>query len=411
MPRIKLTDRVLRYLKTEKKSEEFVDQDFRHAEFGVRVGSSGRKSFFVRYRMDGRKGRRNRLPLGAYPSTSLATAREKAISVIADAHSGKDPARIRRTKKKENSVSVLFEAFMKQKESTYVRTTYRNYFAMWNKDCEKQVGEMKPSDVERRDIVELLDKIEERTNAPHMVNRTRTMLMSMFNWAVAKGLCKYNPVLGVPRAQKKEFPGERFLSRAEIKTYWLKSEDLEASDKVYWRLLLLLALRPGEVLKLRWDWIDREVLTIPASHVKNRREHKLYLSDLARAEVESLKETSSCEDFLFPGLTYGSHRKTIRESHAKMTVAMEVPYWTARDIRRTCETQMRTFIRDSEGISRVLNHDVSQIRKHYDRGDYFERKKDVLIQWTQWLKEVVGESDQKVVSLADYRGRNSSYFK
>lgn len=404
MPRIKLTDKVVRHITTEKSSEEFVDQDFGQGEFGVRVSNAGKKSFFIRYRIDGRKGKRNRFPLGTYPAITLASAREKALQTIADTQSGKDPARIRKSKKNENSVTALYEAFMKQKEASYVRTTYINYISMWKKDCENVIGDIKPSDVERRDIVELLDQIEERTNAPHMVNRTRTMLMSMFNWAVAKDLCKYNPVLGVPKAQKRELPGERFLSRTEIKTYWMQSEEMQVNERVFWRLLLLLALRPGEVMKLQWSWIDGEVLTIPASHVKNKREHKLYLTESARAEVEALKPFSGKSDFLFPGQTFDDHCKTYKEAHGKMVVAMKAAYWTARDIRRTCETQMRTFIRDSEGISRVLNHDVSQIRKHYDRGDYFDRKREVLIHWTQWLKEVIDKSEKKVVNLSEYRG-------
>jgi len=73
--------------------------------------------------------------------------------------------------------------------------------------------------------------------------------------------------------------------------------------------------------------------------------------------------------------------------------------WTPRDLRRTCETHMRTFIRDGEGISRVLNHDVSAIRKHYDKGDYFDRKREVLIKWSQWLKTLVEEKEAKVVNL------------
>jgi len=95
---------------------------------------------------------------------------------------------------------------------------------MWNKDCDKHIGDMKAEDVERHHISDLLDRIEARVPAPHMVNRTRTLLMSLFSWSVAKGRCKYNPVVGVPKAQKREMPGERFLSRDEIKTYWRCTE-------------------------------------------------------------------------------------------------------------------------------------------------------------------------------------------
>jgi len=403
MPRIKLTDKVVKALSTVKDSEEFIDNDFRSGEFGVRVSSAGRKAFFLRYRVDGRKGKRSRLPLGTYPAVSLAAAREKALSSVAEVQNGVNPAMLRQEKRKADTVGALFDAYMLQKESSFVRSTYRNYWAMWKKDCEKLLGDMKPADIERRHIIELLDNVESRTDGPHMANRVRTMLMSMFNWAVAKDRCKYNPVLGVSKAQKRELPCERFLSRDEIRKYWESSEELDTNSRVFWRLLLLLALRPGEVMKLEWRWIDDEVLTIPGSAVKNKREHQLYLTDSARAEIKLLEPLSAHTGFLFPGHQSESSRKTFKLAHDQMLKKMAVPHWTPRDIRRTCETQMRTFIRDSEGISRVLNHDVSAIRRHYDRGDYFDRKRDVLIKWGRWVEDVVVHKDkQRVVNLTRY---------
>ena len=163
--------------------------------------------------------------------------------------------------------------------------------------------------------------------------------------------------------------------------------------------------------KLRWDWIDGNVLTIPASAVKNRRRHQLHLGTLCQIELESLKRVSDYTDFLFPGLRENDHRRDFTNAHKRMLKAMECPPWTPRDIRRTCETQMRTFLRDSEGISRVLNHDVSVIRKHYDQNDYFERKKEVLIRWNNWLLEVATTSSNKVVRLRDYIGGNGEGYE
>jgi integrase len=174
-------------------------------------------------------------------------------------------------------------------------------------------------------------------------------------------------------------------------------------ERVFWRLLLLLALRPGEVMKLRWSWIDRDVLTIPGSEVKNGRTHSLYLSALAREVLDNLRKKTGDGTFLFPSVRGDSHRLDFTNSQNLLQTAMECPDWTARDIRRTCETQMRTFLRDGEGVSRVLNHDVSAIRKHYDRNDYFDRKKEVLDKWTQWIANLLKEENEKVVKLSDYR--------
>lgn len=401
MPELHLNDRSLRNLKTSKAQEDFKDSTFTVGEFGVRLSANGSKRFFVRYRIS---GKRRRMMLGAYPGLSLADARKRAHKLCVETGDGADPAKVKSEKKKAETVQALYEAFMEQKKSSFAVTTYRNYWAMWGKDCKKLIGDMRASEVDRQSIIELLDNIEERTSAPHMVNRTRTMLMSLFNWAVSKNRCKFNPVIGVPKAQQRELPGERFLSRDEIRIYWQAAEEVSPREGAYWKLLLLLALRPGELAKLRWDWIDGEVLTIPGSSLKNKREHKLFLSDLALESLEILKGIKSSE-YLFASPVYTSHQKNFKEAHSVISVLMGIPSWTPRDIRRTCETQMRTFIRDGEGISRVLNHDVSQIRKHYDRGDYFERKKEVLLKWTAWLENIVREDGSNVIDLASHRSK------
>ncbi len=399
MPRIKLTDRTLKALSTQKETEEYVDDDFRQGEFGVRISNLGRKSFFLRYRVN---GKRRRLPLGTYPSISLADARAKALENVAGVHEGKDPAKVRKEARKAGTVEDLFDTFMEQKERTLVHSTMLNYRSMWNRDCKPTLADMKAADVQKAHIIELLDRIEARCRGPHMVNRTRSMLMSLFNWALAKDRCKHNPVFGVPRAQKRELPGERFLSRSEIRIYWECSGEMNPTDCAFWRLLILLALRPGEVMKLRWDWIDDYVLTLPGSAVKNKREHRLYLTDVAREEIGRLKTYSGSSEFVFPGIGKDKARMDFTDSHAILLKNMGVAHWTPRDIRRTCETQMRTFIRDSEGISRVLNHDMTTIRKHYDKGDYFDRKREVLILWSKWLMETVTSEQNKVVNLRDY---------
>jgi hypothetical protein len=53
---------------------------------------------------------------------------------------------------------------------------------------------------------------------------------------------------------------------------------------------------------------------------------------------------------------------------------------------------MRRIISDGEAVSRVLNHDVSIIRKHYDKNTYFDKKREMLTAWDNWLKEVVSEA-------------------
>ena len=92
MARRKLTDRSIRNLKTEKAQEDFYDKGFSDGSFAVRVTTSGRKSFVLFYRANGRK---RRMTLGTYPAVSLAEARKKARDVLNEVFKGHDPAKQR----------------------------------------------------------------------------------------------------------------------------------------------------------------------------------------------------------------------------------------------------------------------------------------------------------------------------
>ena len=48
-------------------------------------------------------------------------------------------------------------------------------------------------------------------------------------------------------------------------------------------------LRPGEVVKLRWDWIKQDCLTIPAEHMKMKRLHRVPLTAYALSLLNEAK--------------------------------------------------------------------------------------------------------------------------
>src|SRR3982074_1477909 len=70
---MRLTDISLRSLRP--RSEQYAVLDDGVPNFGVRVGTTGRLSFFVMYRIN---GRRKRDTLGQFPIISLAEARQLA---------------------------------------------------------------------------------------------------------------------------------------------------------------------------------------------------------------------------------------------------------------------------------------------------------------------------------------------
>ena len=72
MARAKLSDRSIRALKADKTQEDFWDT--LTPGLGLRINSSGKKTFFCRYRL-GKSQRR--MVLGDFPDLGLAEARKK----------------------------------------------------------------------------------------------------------------------------------------------------------------------------------------------------------------------------------------------------------------------------------------------------------------------------------------------
>ena len=74
-------------------------------------------------------------------------------------------------------------------------------------------------------------------------------------------------------------------------------------------LSLYSMLRPGEVAKLRWDWIENNTLTIPAEEMKMRRVHRVPLTAFATDLLREIKSDTKHKRsvFIFPGQKSCNH--------------------------------------------------------------------------------------------------------
>jgi integrase len=150
-------------------------------------------------------------------------------------------------------------------------------------------GRRDAATITRRDAICLLDEIKD--GAPVSANRTQSVLVGLFNWAVEDELLAVNPLAGL-RKRAKERPRQRVLGDTEIRLLWPAlaaapgaTEDVAAALQA----LLLTGQRPGEVAgatqgelvaiehpqDARWE--------IPASRMKARRPHVVPLAPMARA--------------------------------------------------------------------------------------------------------------------------------
>jgi integrase len=251
----KLTKRTVEA--AEVKASEYFLWDDEVPGFGLRVLPSGRKGFVVQYRA-GRRPRR--ISLG--PSTVLTCeqARTRAITIIAAVRNGDDPAAKRDADREALTVTELADRFDREHISVRLKeSTAKGYRRMIERVILPALGRHRVTEVTRADIAKLHHDMR---HIPYDANRCLEIISKMFNLAEMWGL---RPDGTNPRKHIKKYPEEkreRFLSAAELRRVGevlreMEQEGVElASAIAAVRLLMLTGCRLGEIMRLKWDYVD-----------------------------------------------------------------------------------------------------------------------------------------------------------
>lgn len=269
MERVKITKVQVEKLKPANKDVWLWDTQL--PGFGVRVKPTGRKTYMVQYR--DMSGHTRRVTLGMHGVLTSEQARAAAQQMLAAVARGENPAEkkieARTQPTEEPTVEDLSERYIR--EWAEVRKKPRSVAD----DTHKLDAYIKPEfagrplvSITRADVIRLQHKLKD---TPYQANRTLALLSKMMNLAEEWGWRPdgTNPCRRVVKYKEKK--RERYLSEKELT---LLGEALRERDKSeYWaavlaiRLLLLTGARLGEVLSLKWEYVDfeRGLLFLPES--------------------------------------------------------------------------------------------------------------------------------------------------
>jgi len=308
-----------------------------------------------------------------------------------------------------------------------------------DKDILPALGERSVRSVTTRDVRQLVEAVVER-GAATQAGRVLAHVKQLFRFAQGRDDIQSNPAdpldpeaLGVVNRVC-----ERHLTAKEIPAFWHAIDKGGATPQVRiaLRLLLLLGVRSGELLRATWSELDLEAATwtIPVAHQKltKRQEAKArpWVVPLPPATVELLKELEAIARSLMPtsakekGLgpravvaSIASEGGALSEkalNHAmrrlfegeKPLLKFDGERPTPHDLRRT----VRTHLGDTLGVEfhiaeRCLNHSLGRIAATYDRGDYLKQRREALQLWATYVEQLVSGKPAKVVPLAEARAR------
>jgi len=191
-----------------------------------------------------------------------------------------------------------------------------------------------------------------------------------------------------------ESPRKRILTDDEIRTLWPMFSKVSQNQGDLFKLQLLTACRSGELMRMRWDDIKDNILTI-----RNTKSGNDFLVPLSPQMLKILDARPKISEWVFPSSKKG-HAKCLKSTRVKLQKATGITGWTNHDLRRTARTLMSQLQIKQHIRERVLNHSQGGIVGVYDLHDYLQEKSDALDKLGKKINSILGIRQRtKIIQL------------
>ncbi len=328
--------------------------------FGLRVFTSGRKTYFVQYRNE--YNRTRRMKIGVHSVITAEQAREEAKIILGEVAKGNDPSLESRNKKLVPTFLEFSQEYLDlyakgiKKEKGYKEDQRLLKLSM------KHIGSKTIQEITTKDIYLLHRELKE---TPYQANRVRALLSKMFNLAIQWGWRSDNPVKGIDKYH--EHKKNRWLNNEEMQRLWsvLEKHPNRGVANVI-RLLLLTGARRNEMLTATWDQFDLErgVWTKPAHATKQNRMEHLPLS-LQALEILKNMQHISHTNFLFPGKISGKPLQEINKAWGTIRKKAGLLDVRLHDLRHTHASHLVSSGLSLSIVGKLLGHTQASTTQRY----------------------------------------------
>ncbi|PCI53108.1 MAG: integrase [Alphaproteobacteria bacterium] len=305
--------------------------------FGLKITPKGRKVYIVQYRVGGRGGRTRRVTIGTHGTLTPEQARTLAKNALGQVSSGIDPAQEKDKIRSGRTMNALLDKFdsehilvkLKPKSQEDYQRNIRVYI-------KPKLGNILVHLVSRQDIARLHHSLRE---TPYVANRTVSVLSKFFNWCEKFGYRDdgKNPCRHIDKFKEKK--RQRFLSGAEqirLDQSLDKAmrEKLVSDNAVYAiRLLSLTGARLGEILTLKWSYInfERNTLELPDSKTGAKT---IYLNEPAKDILSQIVRHVE-NPYVICGSKSGGHIVNLQKSWRRVRALADLEDVRLHDLRHT----------------------------------------------------------------------------
>lgn len=380
--------------------------------FGLRVTTSGTRSYVYQYRLGGREAPTRRYTIGKHGSPwTPETARKEARRISHLIVAGIDPIDTEKERRRQ-AIDLAFSAYIEFFYENYLKENWKRAdypLAMLRKDAAPILGSKPLPEIRRSDVVRVLDAMTDR---PAMAKLMHSTLRKLFRWAVSRGEIERSPMDGA--ATVRAVPArDRVLSDPELLLAWDAACALGGSFGAFFHLLILTGQRRQEVAGMDWCELahNEQCWKIPANRSKNGVPHEVPLSPASVLVINSL---AGGDAWPRNGLLFTTTGKTPISGFAKLKIRLDeemnrrlanpsvaphansnvdtISSWRVHDLRRTVATGLQRLGVRFEVTEAILNH-VSGARSGiagvYQRHDWKDEKREALGAWARHVENVV----------------------
>ncbi len=344
-------------------------------------------------------GKRHRHELGAYPSVSLAEARDRARQFMAAARDGTTPSTVERRQKVANMTVVAAHAEYLAAVGPKLRaTTLSLKRRMFEMHVAARLGDRPIVQVRRAELVDLADRLT-AMGLQAQVNRVLAEVMALLRWAADRDWIEAVPSVG-KSVRIKERPRGRTLTDPEIIALWTGTERVTETVRDYLRLLLLTGQRTEEVRGAEWAEFDLEagLWTIPPSRYKTKIAHVVPLSAPV-LDILKRRQLGSPGNHVLPGRdpaqAWNGEKNAADQIRKQMPA---VPHFVFHDLRRTVRTGLVRLPGVSNEVAEaVIGHAKRGLDRVYDHHDRLDEKRHALDAWAAHVEFLVERSGRSNV--------------
>ena len=205
----------------------------------------------------------------------------------------------------ENTIDAALALFLAKYESRGRPNTVKQATRILTKEVLPTLKGRRVADVKRRDVRELIERVE--TRAPVLANRTLAIARLFFAWCVDQEIVELNPCAGI-RAPAVDTLRDRALTDDEIAALWSATDTLSQPFRDLIRLLILTGARLNEVAGMVWAEIDLADAAVAPAKGKKQKQAP-YVVQLSKTVIHILRR---CPAF-----------KAVSSSHRRQAAAQK----------------------------------------------------------------------------------------